>query len=50
MKSPNRCLSLEHCFARNGCISFQIQGSKVCSTMRPLTLSHFFGFFQGTHV
>ena len=50
MESPNRYLSPDSCFARNGCISFEIQGSKVCSTIRPLTLGHCFGFFQGTHV
>ena len=43
-------ISLEPFFARNGCISFDIQGSKVCSTIRPLTLGHCFGFFQSTHV
>ena len=31
-------------------MSFEMQGSKVCSTIRPLTLGHCFGFFQGTHV
>ena len=31
-------------------MSFEIQGSKVCSTIRPLTLGHCFGFFQRTHV
>ena len=50
MESPNQYLSPEPCFARNGCISFEIQGSKVCSTIRPLTLGHYLGFFQGTHV
>ena len=50
MESPNQYLSLEPCFARNGCISFGIQGSEVCSTIRLLTLGHYFGFFQGTHV
>ena len=50
MESPNQYLSPEPCFARNGCITFEIQGSKVCSTIRPLTLGHCFGFFQGTHV
>ena len=29
---------------------FEIQGSKVWLTIRPLTLGHCFGFFQGTHV
>ena len=50
MESTNQYLSPEPCFARNGCISCEIQGSKVCSTIRPLTLGHCFGFFQGTHV
>ena len=50
MESPNKCLLPQPCFARNGCISFEIQGSKVCSTIRPLTVGHCFGFFQGTHV
>ena len=50
MESPNQYLSPEPCFARNGCIGFEIQGSKVCSTICPLTLGHCFGFFQGTHV
>ena len=50
MESPNQYLSLEPCFARNGCIIFEIQGSKVCSTIRPLTMGHYFGFFQRTHV
>ena len=50
MESPNHYLSPEPCFARNGCITFEIQGWKVCSTIRPLTLGHCFGFFQGTHV
>ena len=30
--------------------SFEIQGSKVCSTIRPLTLRHCFGLFQRNHV
>ena len=50
MESPNRYLSPAPCFARNGCISSEIQGSKVCSTIRHLTLGHCFGFFQGTQV
>ena len=50
MESPNQYFSPEPCFARNGSISFEIQRSKVCSTIRPLTLGHCFGFFQGTHV
>ena len=31
-------------------MGFEIQGSKVCWTIRPLTLGHCLGFFQGTHV
>ena len=50
MESPNQCLLPQPCFARNGCISFEIQGSKVCSTIRPLTLGHCFGFFQRSHI
>ena len=50
MESPNHYVSPEPCFARNGCISFEVQGSKVCSTIRPLTVGHCFGFYQGTHV
>ena len=50
MESTNQCLSPQPSFARNGCISFEIQGSKVCSSICPLTLGHCFGFFQGTHV
>ena len=50
IESPNQFLSPEPCFARNGCISFEIQGTKVCSTIRPLTLGHCFDVFQGTHV
>ena len=50
MESPNQYLSPQPCFAKNACISFEIQGSKVCSTIRPLTLGYCFGFFQGTHV
>ena len=50
MESPNQYLSPQPCFARNGCINFEIQGSKVCSTIHPFTLGHCFGFFQGTHV
>ena len=49
MERPNQYLSPRHCFARNGCIIFEIQDSKVCSTIRPLTLGHCFDFFQGTH-
>ena len=50
MESPNRCPLPEPCFARNGCISFEMQGLKVRSTIRPLTLGHCFGFSQGTHI
>ena len=50
MESPNQYLSARHCFAKNGCISFEIQGSKLSSTIWPLTLGHCFGLFQGTHV
>ena len=50
MESPDQCLSPYPCFARNCCISFEIQGSKVCTTIRPLTLGQCFGFFQGTHI
>ena len=50
MESPNQYLSPQPCFARNGCITFEIQGSKMCSTIRPLTLGHCFGFSQDTHV
>ena len=50
MESPNQYLSPKPWFSRNGCTSFEIQGSKVCSTIRPLTLDHCFGFFQRTHV
>ena len=50
MESPNQYLSPEPCFAKNGCIIFEIQGSKVCSTIRPLTLGHCFDVFQRAHV
>ena len=50
MESPNQYLSAEPCFARNGCIIFEIQGSKSFSTIRLLTLGHRFGFFQRNHV
>ena len=50
MESPNQYLSLEPSFARIAPTSFEIQGSKVCSTIRPLTLHHCFGWFQGNHV
>ena len=46
MQSPNQYLSPEPCFAMNGCTSFQIQGSKVCSTIRPLTVRHCFCFLS----
>ena len=49
-ESPNQYLSPQPCFAKNGCIISEIQGSKVCSTSRPFTLGKCFGFFQGTHV
>ena len=50
MESPNKYLSPEPFFARIAPISFEIQGSKVCSTIRPLPLRHCFGRFQGNHV
>ena len=50
MESPNQYLSPEPSFARIAPTSFEIQGSKVCSTIRPLTLPHCFGWFQGNHV
>ena len=50
MESPNQYLSPEPFFARIAPTSFEIQGSKVCSTIRPLTLRHCFGRFQGNHV
>ena len=50
VESLNQYLSPEPCFARNGCINSEIQWSRVCSTIRPLTLGHCFGFFQRTHV
>ena len=49
-ESPNQYLSPEPSFARIAPTSFEIQGSKVCSTIRPLTLRHCFGWFQGNHV
>ena len=36
MESPNQYLSPEPSFARIAPTSFEIQGSKVCSTIRPL--------------
>ena len=50
MESPNQYLSPEPSFARIAPTSFEIQGSKVCSTIRPLPLHHCFGRFQGNHV
>ena len=50
MESPNQYLSPEPFFARIAPTSFEIQGSKVCSTIRPLPLRHCFGWFQGNHV
>ena len=50
MESPNQYLSPEPSFARIAPTSFETQGSKVCSTIRPLPLRHCFGWFQGNHV
>ena len=50
MESPNQYLSPEPFFARIAPTSFEIQGSKVCSTIRPLPLRHCFGRFRGNHV
>ena len=50
MESPNQYLSPQPSFARIAPTNFEIQGSKVCSTIRPLTLRHCFGRFQGNHV
>ena len=50
MESPNQYLSPEPSFARIASTSFGIQGSKVCSTIRPLTLRHCFDRFQGNLV
>ena len=50
MESPNQYLSPRYCFAKNGCISFEIPGTKVCSTICPLTLGHCFDVFQRTRV
>ena len=50
MKSPNQYLSPKPSFARIAPTNFEIQGSKVCSTIRPLPLRHCFGWFQGNHV
>ena len=48
MESPNECLSPEPSFARIAPTNFEIQGSKVCSTIRPLTLQHLLVGFKGT--
>ena len=50
MESPNQYLSLEPSFATIAPTSFEIQGSKVCSTIRPLPLRHCFGRFQENHI
>ena len=50
MESPNQYLSPEPSFARIAPTSFEIQGSKVCSTIRPLTLRHCFAWSQRNHV
>ena len=50
MESPNQHLSPEPSFARIAPTSSEIQGSKVCSTIRPLPLRHCFGWFQRNHV
>ena len=50
MESPNQYLSPEPSFARIAPTSFEIQGSKVCWTIRPLTLRHCFCRFQRNHV
>ena len=50
MESPNQYLSPEPFFATIAPTSFEIQGSKVCSTIRLLTRRHCFGWFQGNHV
>ena len=47
MESPNQYLSPDSCFAMNGCITFEIQGSKLCSTIRPLTLATVLVSFKG---
>ena len=48
MQSPKQYLSLEPCFARNGCTSFEIQGSKVCSTICPSLCATVLVSFKGT--
>ena len=50
MQSPNEYLSPEHSIAKNGPTSFEIQGSKVCSTIGSLPLHHCFGLFQRNRV
>ena len=50
MESPNQYLSPKPSFARIAPTSFEIQGSKLCSTISPLPLRHCFGWFQGNHV
>ena len=50
MESPNQYLSPEPSFARTAPISFEIQGSKVCSTIHPLPPRHCFAWFQRNHV
>ena len=50
MESPNQYLSPEACIARIAPTSFESQGSKVCSTIRPLPLRHCFAWFQRNHV
>ena len=50
MESPNQYLSSEPSFARIAPTSVEIQGSKVCWTIRPLPLHHYFGWFQRNHV
>ena len=47
---PFWLVSLEPFFAKIAPTRFEIQGSKVCSTIRPLTLRHCFGWFQRNHV
>ena len=50
MESPNKYLSPEPCIARIAPTSLEIQGSKVCSTIRPLPLRHCFAWSQRNHV
>ena len=50
MESPNQYLSPQPSFARIAPTSFEIQGSKLCLTIRPLTPPHCFGRCQGNHV